>query len=235
MKCSSLTIIIVAAACFMAGASPSSAQSGPYYALPAWDQKLPASTRFVPVLFQEFCTPACEQIATGILDRETGLVWERIPSSSAFDFRDAQTTCARRVRANRAGWRLPSVDELTSLIYRKTTGDVALPPGHPFLNVVTAFTSYWTSDLMPIQIRLSWFLSTRHFRNLSSLRPSKILTLRGVFAEERSKSGPRSIWQGRDTCFAHAWFTRSSLSHSLRRRCSCSATARSRSRTPSRM
>jgi hypothetical protein len=140
---SSLTIVIVAAGCLIAGASPSSAQ-GPYYAVPAWNQKLPVSTRFVPVLFAQFCSPVCEQIATAVLDRETGLVWERVPSSSESDFREAQIACALKVRANRGGWRLPGVDELTSLRDHTTTSGVALPPGHPFLNIVTG-ASYWTS------------------------------------------------------------------------------------------
>ncbi len=50
-----LATIFVAVGILVAGVRPSAAQ-GPYYAVPAWDQKLPASTRFVQVLFEQFCT-----------------------------------------------------------------------------------------------------------------------------------------------------------------------------------
>ena len=142
-RSSSVTTILVVVGCLLAGASPSSAQ-GPYYAVPAWSQKLSASTRFVLVLFEVFCTPVCEQVATAVLDRETGLVWERIPSSAASDFSDARSICAKKVRANRAGWRVPSVDELASLRNQALTSGVALPEGHPFINIVTTLP-YWTS------------------------------------------------------------------------------------------
>jgi Protein of unknown function (DUF1566) len=114
--------------------------------LPAWDQKLPASTRFVPVLFQEFCAVICEQIAAVILDLETGLVWERIPSSSVRNFTQAKYACITRLRGGRAGWRLPTADELASLVEQAPNSMLAtLPPGHPFLNVAAA--SYWTSSV----------------------------------------------------------------------------------------
>jgi hypothetical protein len=83
-RSSSLTRAVLAICCLMAPASPASAQ-GPYYAMPAWDQTLPASTSFVLVRSQEFCTPDCHQIATAILDRETGLG------------RKADSGCDRRV------------------------------------------------------------------------------------------------------------------------------------------
>jgi hypothetical protein len=110
--------------------------------LPAWDQKLPASTRFVLVLFEEVCANSiCAQMGQAVLDRETGLVWERSPSSSDADFRSALLACGTKVHANRLGWRLPSLDELTSL-FDPTASPPRLPAGHPFLN---AGGGYWTS------------------------------------------------------------------------------------------
>ena len=145
-RLSSLTRAIVAICCLMAGAIPSSAQ-GPYYPPPAWAQKLPASTRFVLVLFEEFCTPDCQQIATAVLDRETGLVLERIPSTSEATFLGATVVCAAKARGGRAGWRLPDYDELASLIDPTVTTGVRLPPGHPFINV--AAQGYWTRTVWP--------------------------------------------------------------------------------------
>jgi hypothetical protein len=140
-RSSSLTHAVVAICCLMAGVTPSSAQ-GPYYAVPAWDQKLPASTRFVLVLFEEFCTPVCQQMATAVLDRETGLVWERIPSTSALTFLEATIACAASKRGGRAGWRLPEFDEIASLVDPSVTTGLSFPPGHPFINV--GDQGYWT-------------------------------------------------------------------------------------------
>jgi hypothetical protein len=145
-RSSSPTRAVLAICRLMAPASPASAQ-GPYYAMPAWDQTLPASTRFVLVLFQEVCTPECHQIATGVLDRETGLVWERIPSASAIQFVPATIACAAKVRGGRLGWRLPDFDELASLMDPTVTAGVRLPPGHPFINI--GDRGYWTRTVSP--------------------------------------------------------------------------------------
>src|SRR5262249_23927325 len=60
---------------------------GRYYATPSWDQTLPASTRFI--VLSNFNSQA-------VLDRETGLVWERTPLkplSSPVSRDDAVTGC----------------------------------------------------------------------------------------------------------------------------------------------
>ncbi len=145
---SSLAISIAALSCLFTGAIPSSAQ-GPYYAVPAWDQKLPASTRFVRVFFEEVCAGnLCAQVARAVLDRETGLVWERSPSSDVMNLRNALHHCATAVHGSRMGWRLPTVDELTSLLDPSLEFGVRLPPGHPFGNI-SAETLYWTGTEDP--------------------------------------------------------------------------------------
>jgi Protein of unknown function (DUF1566) len=138
-----LTLGLVAVCWLGPGARLSSAQ-GAYFPPPAWNQKLPASTRFVLTLFEEVCANnICAQIAQAVLDRETGLVWERSPRSLATTKPGALYTCATTAHATRAGWRLPSVDELTSLLDLAVTTGLALPPGHPFQNV-SELSSYWT-------------------------------------------------------------------------------------------
>src|SRR5947208_1713602 len=99
------------------GAGPAFADAaGPYYATPSWDQTLPASTRFV--VLSNFNSAA-------VLDRETGLVWERVPSTNKFDGGPpigqfgglfAKEHCGSLTIANRKGWRLPNVHELLSLV-----------------------------------------------------------------------------------------------------------------------
>ena len=55
-------------------ASPAQAASGvgPFFPEPAWDRKLPAATRFL--VLTDWNNEA-------VLDKETGLVWERTPDS----------------------------------------------------------------------------------------------------------------------------------------------------------
>lgn len=67
-----------------------------------------------------------------VLDRETGLVWERSALGRFRDWYDAVYQCRIRRTGGRMGWRLPTVEELTSLIDPESTGLTLLPAGHPF-------------------------------------------------------------------------------------------------------
>ncbi len=73
MSCRSILAASIAVV-LPAIAPPALAQvaNGPYYATPSWDQSLPVTTRFV--VLTNFASDA-------VLDRETGLVWEKAPSS----------------------------------------------------------------------------------------------------------------------------------------------------------
>jgi hypothetical protein len=109
------------------------ASNGPYYAMPAWDQKLPASTRFVVLL---------DWNSEAVLDRETGLVWEKTPTTGVLLWNPGQ--CLIRLSGGRKGWRLPSAPELASLIDPSVAAPgPTLPPGHPFINVQV--TDYWSA------------------------------------------------------------------------------------------
>ena len=119
-------------------ASPAQAVDavGPYYAEPAWDRKLPAATRFVVLTNWN---------SDAVLDKETGLVWERSPTVATSIWAQARLACTARTTGNRLGWRLPSVHELASLgvpLVLPQTGPT-LPPGHPFVNVQRA--DYWSA------------------------------------------------------------------------------------------
>jgi len=97
--------------------------NGPYYATPSWDQTLPSSTRFIVL---------ANMNSDAVLDRETGLVWEKAPSGAARTWHDARSFCANKSTGGRKGWRLPSLPEMTSLL-DPTTSNPALPAGHPFV------------------------------------------------------------------------------------------------------
>ena len=116
--------------------------AGPYYATPSWDQTLPASTRFI--ILSNFTSEA-------VLDRDTGLVWERSPSTLLFDGAPPAGTfggthahdhCINLRVANRGGWHLPTIQELLSLVDSSQTAP-ALPAGHPF--TIAVDTQYWSA------------------------------------------------------------------------------------------
>src|SRR5262249_34381600 len=109
----------------IAGA-PASAQFIP----PAWDSILSPEDRFVLVLAD-----------AAVLDRETGLVWERDATSGEnFDWFAAARSCYNKGVGGRKGWRPATIEEVTSLLI--PTADGWTRPGYPF---GTVFTAMWTS------------------------------------------------------------------------------------------
>jgi uncharacterized protein DUF1566 len=79
-----------------------------------------------------------------VFDAETGLAWERSPDGFAnSSWPLAQQICNSKTVGNRKGWRLPTLQELASLL-DPTMANPALPAGNPFLGVNVGFTSYWS-------------------------------------------------------------------------------------------
>jgi hypothetical protein len=122
------------------GSDPLPALVGPYYPTASWAQTLPCRTlancpRFV--VLPNFGHAA-------VLDRETGLVWERSPSTELVNWHFAHVRCNEFVTlGGRLGWRLPTVNELASLV-DPGRSDPALPAGHPFTNVQLT-SHYWSA------------------------------------------------------------------------------------------
>ncbi len=108
--------------------APPPPQTGPYYALPSWSQKLPSAARFI--ILSDWDSAA-------VLDKETGLVWERSPSTSRFGSTGGYGAyhCKSLALGNRKGWRIPMIYELSSLVDMSVSSGLKLPPGHPFTNV----------------------------------------------------------------------------------------------------
>lgn len=94
-----------------------------------------------------------------VLDKETGLVWEKTPSpntggplgTALFTSWYAAIVHAYSTEVGgRKGWRLPTVEELASLV-DSTQNNPALPINHPFVNVKWD-DGYWSSTTNPPDI-----------------------------------------------------------------------------------
>ena len=135
----------VAVGTLVLASGPAQAQlavSSQYYATPAWNQQLA-------------CTPgACPRFlvltkwnSEAVLDKETGLVWERSPDTNGLLWVSAHQHCNNLIVGNRKGWRLPTIQELASLVdpsvFQPGPPLLALPPGHPFQNVQVS--AYWSA------------------------------------------------------------------------------------------
>jgi len=81
-----------------------------------------------------------------VLDKETNLVWERSPAVlPTSDWGEAVTHCYQLEVGNRKGWRLPTIEELATLI--DTTHLLvppALPSNHPF-DIPEGSGFYWSA------------------------------------------------------------------------------------------
>jgi len=95
-----------------------------------------------------------------VLDTETGLIWSasniEYDSSEEMDWYDAQTACYKTVINGHMGWRLPTVEELTTII-DISESDPALPSGHPFSDAASSY--YWSSTPDARYIDFAWRVS----------------------------------------------------------------------------
>ena len=132
--------------------------NGPYYALPAWAQKLVCATtsncpRFIVL---------ADWNSEAVLDRETGLVWERSPSISGFgtSWNEAVALCNNVAVGNRKGWRLPTIQELASLVDPSVSAPgPTLPNGHPFQAPAAVYWSATNSTLIVSESASAWGVS----------------------------------------------------------------------------
>jgi hypothetical protein len=144
---------------------------------PTWSQKLPAAQRFQLVLD-----------GAAVLDKETGLVWERSPDTNrARSVEGAYYHCLNLEIGGRSGWRLPSIDELTSLIDPSIAAPgPALPSGHPFSNVQPAM--YLSTSLVPHSDPADWSVNWQAcFRNSEDGNA-------GVDDKQCESSGSTHVW-----------------------------------------
>ncbi len=116
-----------------------------------WNQILSVSKRFENALG-----------GNAVLDKETGLVWAKdanLAMTSGYDA-DGRLTwqmaidyCRTVTIDNRKGWRLPTIDELSSLIDMSQSGSPKVPSG-VFNNVQS--TNYYSSTTYEDNSILAW-------------------------------------------------------------------------------
>lgn len=91
-----------------------------------------------------------------VLDRETGLVWQRSPGPLVQSWLSSSIICLDKNIGGRKGWRLPSIVELASLIDPSVpTPGLTLPAGHPFLNIESS-RFYWSATTTADSARSAW-------------------------------------------------------------------------------
>ena len=71
-----LALGVLAGSALSASSAQAASGVGPYFPEPAWDRKLPAAVRFYVLT---------DWNNAAVLDKETGLVWERTPSGGQWE------------------------------------------------------------------------------------------------------------------------------------------------------
>ena len=142
---------VLAGAALTAGPAQAVDAVGPYYAEPAWDRKIPTATRFVVLTNWN---------SDAVLDKETGLVWERKPdpTNNFLSWSAALNACTARETGNRKGWRLPSIHELASLLH-PAQSNPALPAGHPFDIALPIVNVHWSATTNADNATQAWYVN----------------------------------------------------------------------------
>lgn len=121
-----------------------------------WDKNLPSGSRFT--VLAEFNNEA-------VRDDNTGLVWEKSPSTTGVsNWFHATMACVNKTIGNTRGWRLPSVIELRS-VQDPLLGTPFVPTGI-FPNVQAApLNQYWSASTFAVgatdgnQLFTAWHVS----------------------------------------------------------------------------
>jgi Protein of unknown function (DUF1566) len=91
-----------------------------------------------------------------VFDGETGLVWEQSPETNVQTWLNAQARCNTKTVGNRQGWRLPTLQELASLVEPTVRFGPTLA-AHPFTNVRASI--YWSATTAAGNPGIAWFVN----------------------------------------------------------------------------
>ena len=113
-----------------------------------WDQQINGGGRFRKL--SHFGGAA-------VLDKETGRVWEESPDTNTRTWFIALEHCYSRQVGGRKGWRLPTIEELASLVDLSQLNP-ALPSDHPFSNVQSS-SPYWSATTNASNSSNAWYVN----------------------------------------------------------------------------
>ena len=116
----------------------------------SWSRALPAADRFV--VLEDFNNEA-------VLDRNTGLVWQRTPDNLGRRIFSASYYCLDANIGGQKGWRLPNITELTSLVDPSVTTEPTLPAGSPF--EFNRHVFFWSGTMREGFTDLAWSVNFR--------------------------------------------------------------------------
>jgi hypothetical protein len=89
---------------------------------------------------------------SGIRDMDTSLIWERGPDlQTTSSWQAAQAACTNKTVGRRVGWRLPTVEELLSILERRVWAPDA---SSPVISIFRPFDDYFFSFSTSIGARL---------------------------------------------------------------------------------
>ena len=133
----SVIVSAVFGAVLVSALASADAQEGQLFPLRAWDRQF-ADARVRYAELRGWHKEA-------VLDRETGLVWQRSPIDLALTWTAALAACRTTAIGGRYGWRAPQEEELASV------GEAAkgagtppiIPDGAPFIGV--SGVAFWTA------------------------------------------------------------------------------------------
>lgn len=126
----------------------------------------------------------CVLAGGGVLDNETGLVWEKAPTTNTVTWATAQMQCGNLLAGGRGGWRLPTDAEVRSLLDPNASGQPLLPDNHPF-DIFVPHGTVWTSSPVPLEADLAYAVDTDTLGRSPSPRDGahKKWCVRGVQAD----------------------------------------------------
>jgi hypothetical protein len=124
---------------------------------PTWSIKIPGAERFV--VLTDFNNEA-------VFDKESGLVWEKSPWTTKYQWEAAINICVQKQTGGRYGWHLPTVEQLSSLMDISVSGEPKLPVGHPF-SVVQPY-SYWSATTFVGDTSTAYIVDFSNGFNISS-------------------------------------------------------------------
>ena len=115
-----------------------------------------------------------------VLDKETGLVWERVPSPDVLSWAFVDDECLARFTGQRLGWRGARIEELLSLMDPLNNLTGKLPTGHPFDSGESR--TFWSSSTDNVQP------ASNDFGFVANFEPG------GSFFSDQKIAGSHRVW-----------------------------------------